>query len=176
MWRLHDPVRIAAGLVAVILGLLVGPAMADSLLATAETPATLTVQPRPAAAGLTASGRRRLTVTVMNYRPAADCTPVEIVVIASGAAGAGERELGRFGLTPAAAFDAASPSAAQRFSFALPPELSGGAPVTLSVRLVLRHEARPAAASCASEAAGSAAAADAPDKGPYVRLGGAEIH
>lgn len=175
MWRLHDPVRIAAGLAGAILGLLVGAAMADSLLATAETPATLTVQPRSAAAGLTASGRRRLTITVMNYRPAPDCTPVEIVVNASGGGNAGERELGRFGLTPAAAFDAASPSEAQRFSFALPPELSGTAPVALSVRLVLRPEARPAAASCAGEAAGSAVAAGEPAKGPYVRLGGAEI-
>ena len=109
---------------ACLLAILPAVAMAETehLRATAETPAILTVRPERGIAADGSSRKAKLVISVTNYRPADDCTPVEIVV--DGSKGDGVvHEIGRFGITPATNFDAPDPSQALRFNLPLPDEL-----------------------------------------------------
>jgi hypothetical protein len=102
------------------------------------------------------SRKAKLVISVTNYRPADDCTPVEIVV--NGSKGDGVvHEIGRFGITPATNFDAPDPSQAHRFSLPLPEDLRTTEAIELTVRLLLRNEATPPPGLCACKG---------PDKGP----------
>jgi hypothetical protein len=88
------------------------------------------------------SRKAKLVISVTNYRPADDCTPVEIVV--NGSKGDGVvHKIGRFGITPATNFDAPDPSQALRFSLPLPEDLRTTEAIELTVRLLLRNEATP---------------------------------
>ncbi len=112
------------------------PVESDQLLATVNKPATVTARV-PSSEGATEKlpPRARVIISVTNYRPTDDGTPVEVVV--KGRTGDGEeREVGRFGITPDREFNAAEPSAALRFNLALPQELTTKEPVKFSIHLV----------------------------------------
>jgi hypothetical protein len=114
----------------------------------------------------TPSGRGRLIISVTNYHPTVDGSPVEVVVKGRGGDGV-EREVGRFGITPDQEYSAAEPSDALRFSLPLPSELTADEPVTFSVQLVpvSRGKSDQAARESGNER----------DKGASLRLGKAEI-
>lgn len=119
---------VAAASVALAAG---GAAEGDQVLATVGKPAIVAVAPRATSA---ASATARVVLSVTGYRPAAD-GGVEAVVTAQKPDGS-EQVIGRFSVFADAPFDAASPSQAQRFGFALPRALAGDGPVTLKVELV----------------------------------------
>jgi len=144
----------------------------EQLRATADTPATLTARPMPAAAD-NAPRKGRLVISVTSYRPADDCTPVEIVVDGHKGDGA-MHEIGRFAVTPAADFDAREPAQALRFNLPLPDGLRTAEAIHLTVRLELRKQATPPAAACGRAKPGALSATDR-DKGPYVQIGSAQI-
>jgi hypothetical protein len=107
----------------------------DPMLATVDKSAVVWIRIAPAAAFGDTSRRRRVIISVTNYQPTADCRPVDVVV--KGLTGDGpEVEIGRFGITPDRAFDAAEPSEALRFALPLPADLVTEQWVRLSVRLV----------------------------------------
>src|ERR1700730_4039628 len=113
------------------------PVESDQLLATVNGPATVTASRAPSAGddATKLPQRARVIISVTNYRPTDDGTPVAVVV--KGRTGNGEeREVGRFGITPDSEFDAAEPSAALRFNLALPRELATKEPVKFTVHLV----------------------------------------
>lgn len=113
------------------------PVESDQLMATVNKPATVTaVRALSSDDGTTKLSQHvRVIISVTNYRPTDDGTPVEVVV--KGRTGDGEeREVGRFGITPDREFNAAEPSAALRFNLALPRELMTKEPVKFSVHLV----------------------------------------
>jgi hypothetical protein len=114
--------RTAIGcLLAIVLSpVAAGPARGNSMLVTVGNPATITAA-RSTSAGEAASLRRRVIVSVTEYHPSDNGSPVEVVV--NGRAGETEREVGRFGITPDRKFVAADPAHAQRFRLALPQEL-----------------------------------------------------
>lgn len=168
------PAWIAASCaLALALSPVMSRAQGDPWLATVGKPATFTVARTSLAADAEAQPSRapRLVISVTNYRPADDCTPVEIIV--KGRVGQGaEREVGRFGITPNFEFNAADPAEAQHFSFPLPRELATAQPVEFKVELLLRTEARPDAPLCN---AGKGPAQKDGAKGPAVRVGKVEI-
>lgn len=110
----------------------------DPLFATVDKPAVITATRRASAAGAPV-GRPEVIVGISRYHPSSDGSPVEIVVDGRVEGGA-DREIGRFGVTPDREFVADDPSDAQRFRFALPPDLAAlvgaGKAVTFIVRLV----------------------------------------
>ncbi len=111
------------------------------MLATLDKPATVTVQRAPVAGETAAPRRPRVVISVTNYNPAVDCTPVQAVV--KGRIDDGpELEVGRFAITPDRAFDAAAPEA-QRFALPLPSALATDKPVRFTVNLVTAEGARP---------------------------------
>ena len=113
----------------------------DAMLATVDKPATVTVQ-RATARGETAAPRRpRVVISVTNYSPTADCTPVQVVV-RGRTEGGPELEVGRFAITPDQPFDAAA-AEAQRFALPLPVGLATDKPVRLSIHVVPVEGARP---------------------------------
>jgi hypothetical protein len=140
----------------------------NALLATVNKPAII-VAARTIAAGAneaSPSRRARVIVSVSNYHPADDGTPVEVIVSARIGNGA-ESEVGRFGITPDREFIAAEPSDALRFSLPLPRELTTVEPVTFSVQLASAYPVSPGRpASKAGEGRG---------KGAYLRVGEVEI-
>jgi hypothetical protein len=79
-----------------------------------------------------AAGTGRLVLAVTGFTPSAQ-GPVQAVVKLR--CGAGEREIGRFAITPQVAFTA-SVEEAQRFGLALPPDQACGQAASLSVHLV----------------------------------------
>jgi hypothetical protein len=125
------------------------------------------------------SRKAKLVISVTNYRPADDCTPVEIVV--NGSKGDGVvHEIGRFGITPATNFDAPDPSQALRFSLPLPEDLRTTEAIELTVRLLLRNEATPpptpgACARARDRTRDRVAAGEDPSNGAFVQIGGANI-
>jgi hypothetical protein len=121
------------------------------------------------------SRKAKLVISVTNYRPADDCTPVEIVV--NGSKGDGVvHEIGRFGITPATNFDAPDPSQALRFSLPLPEDLRTTEAIELTVRLLLRNEPPPRACAHARDRTRDrVAAGEDPSKGAFVQIGGANI-
>jgi hypothetical protein len=145
-----------------------GRADSDALLATVNKPATFTA----ARVAEAAPGRRaRLIVSVTNYRPTDDCTPVEAVVTTRTADGK-EVEIGRFGVTPDRAFDAPAPSEALRFSFLLPGDLAANQQMKFSVALVPHTEVKTSGVACnPSRKAGEAQKSPAPS----LRVGDVEI-
>jgi hypothetical protein len=160
---------------ACLLAILPAVAMAETehLRATAETPAILTVRPERGVAADGSSRKAKLVISVTNYRPADDCTPVEIVVDGSRDDGV-VHEIGRFGITPATNFDAPNPSQALRFSLPLPDELRTTEAIELTVRLLLRNEATPPTEACA-RAKDRVAAGEDRSKGAFVQIGSANI-
>jgi len=139
----------------------------DAMLATLDKPATVTVQ-RASVAGETASPRRpRVIISVTNYSPTADCTPVQVVV-KGRVDDRPEVEVGRFAITPDRGFDAAAPEA-QRFALPLPSGLGTDKPVRFSVHLVLAEGAKP---NSACPTGGPRAAKPG---GASVRIGEVEI-
>src|SRR5215468_7677774 len=77
----------------------------DTMLATVDRPATVTVRRAPVADEAARSRRPRVVVSFTDYSPTADCAPVEVVV--KGRAGSGaELEVGRFAVTPNSPFKA----------------------------------------------------------------------
>jgi hypothetical protein len=138
----------------------------DAMLATLDKPATVTVQRAPTAAESAPSRRPRVIISVTNYSPTADCTPVQVVVKARTDGGA-EVEVGRFAITPDQAFDAAA-AEAQRFALPLPAGLAADKPVRLTVHLVPAEGGQPNSA-CPSPPKGSKRA------GASVRIGAVEI-
>jgi hypothetical protein len=143
-------------------------AESDSLQATVGKPAIITAAP-PQSTGdakATLSRQARLIISVTNYHPTDDGSPVEVLV--KGRIGDGvEREVGRFGITPDQEYSAAEPSGALRFSLPLPRELTADEPVIFSVQLVpvSRDKSDKAARETGNER----------DKGASLRLGKAEI-
>jgi hypothetical protein len=104
-----------------------------SQAATVDKPVVLTATPPPRKAAPVSRGMQAV-VSVTEYHPASDRSPVEVVV--SGRVNSGtEQEIGRFGITPNSPFTVNS-SEAQRFGLDLPPSLATGAPVTFSIRLI----------------------------------------
>lgn len=111
------------------------------MLATLDKPATVTVRRSPPAGETVAPRRPRVIVSVSNYSPTADCTPVQVVV--KGRVDDGpELEVGRFAITPDRAFDAAAADA-QRFALPLPDGLAADKPVRFSINLVPAEGAQP---------------------------------
>jgi len=137
------------------------------MLATLEKPATVTVQRAPPTAETAATRRPRVIISVTNYSPTADCTPVQVVVKGRTDGGA-EVEVGRFAITPDRAFDAAAPEA-QRFALPLPVGLAADKPVRLTVHLVPAEGARPNSACPGNQPKGSRRG------GASVRIGTVEI-
>ena len=142
-------------------------AESDPLQAIVGKPAIITAAP-PQSTGDAKTRPRpaRLIISVTNYHPTDDGSPVEVLV--KGRIGDGvEREVGRFGITPDQEYSAAEPSDALRFSLPLPSELTADEPVTFSVQLVAvaGGKSDPAARESGNE----------PDKGASLRLGRAEI-
>ena len=123
---------------------LAAQAETDAMLATLDKPATVTVQRAPAPGETAAPRRPRVVISVTNYSPAADCTPVQVVV-RGRTEGGGELEIGRFAITPDQAFDAAAADA-QRFALPLPSGLAADKPVRLSIQLAPAEGARPSSA------------------------------
>jgi len=142
-------------------------AESDAMLATIDKPVTVTVQRAPATAEAAAPRRPRVIVSVTNYSPTADCTPVQVVVKGRTEGGA-EVEVGRFAITPDQAFDAAAPEA-QRFALPLPSGLATDKPVRFTVHLVPVEGARP---NSACPPGGPRAAKPG---GASVRIGAVEI-
>lgn len=138
----------------------------DAMLATLNKPATVTVRRAPVAGETAAPRRPRVIVSVTNYSPTADCTPVQVVVKGRIDDGS-ELEVGRFAITPDRAFDAAAPEA-QRFALPLPQELAGDKPVRFSVHLVPVEGAQPNSA-CPTNQPRDA------KRGASVRIGAVEI-
>jgi hypothetical protein len=150
-----------------------GRADSDALLATVNKPATFTAMRAPPTGGAEAAPARRarLIISVTNYRPTDDCTPVEAVVTARTADGQ-EVEIGRFGVTPDRAFDAPAPSEALRFSFPLPSDLAADQQTKFSVALVPHTAVKAGGAACnASRKIGAAQKTP----GPSLRVGEVEI-
>jgi hypothetical protein len=138
----------------------------DAMLATLDKPATVTVRRAPVT-GETAPRRPRVIISVTNYSPTADCTPVQVVV--KGRIDDGpELEVGRFAITPDRAFDAAAPEA-QRFALPLPGALATDKPVRFSINLVPAEGAQPNSACPTSPPRG------AKRGGASVRIGEVEI-
>lgn len=110
----------------------------DPLFATVDKPAVITAT-RRASASAAPVGRPEVIVGISRYHPSADGSPVEVVVDGR-VEGGQDREIGRFGVTPDREFVADDPSDAQRFRFALPPDLAAsvgaGKALTFIVRLV----------------------------------------
>jgi hypothetical protein len=131
----------------------------DAMLATLDKPATVTVQRAPATGETAAPRRPRVVISVTNYSPTADCTPVQAVV-KGRTDGGPEVEIGRFAITPDRAFDAAAPEA-QRFALPLPIGLATDKPVQFSVHLVPVEGAQPNSA--------------CPNKPPGPKRGGASL-
>jgi hypothetical protein len=139
----------------------------DAMLATLDKPATITVQRAPVAGESAAPRRPRVIVSVTNYNPAVDCTPVQVVV--KGRIGDGpELEVGRFAITPDRAFDAAAPEA-QRFALPLPSALATDKPVRFTVNLVTAEGARPNSACPSNQPNGPRRS------GASLRIGAVEI-
>lgn len=166
--------RIAAlGVLALAIWPISVRAEQDALLATVNRPATLTVAghgDETTIASKTATTRpSHVIISITGYRPSDDCTPLEIVVKGRIDDGA-ELEVGRFGITPDRAFDAAEPSKARRFNLPLPSELATRKPVALSVHLVPVREGKSADVPCATRNAQAK-----PGGGPSLRVGGAVI-
>jgi hypothetical protein len=157
-----------------LLAVFAATAMAETeqLRATADTPAILTARVRQGAVAESSPRQARLIISVTSYRPADDCTPVEIVV--DGKADGAMHRIGRFGITPAADFNAPDPSQALRFSLPLPAELRTSEAVQLTVRLELHKAATPPAAACGRAKDRTVASAD-PSKGAFVQIGSAHI-
>jgi hypothetical protein len=145
-----DPRRAAVGCF-LVLALWMAAASAeegDQLRATVDQPATITAT-EAAPGGNAVAASRRVIVSVTQYHPTDDGSPIEVVVKARTAGGV-EQDIGRFGITPDHEFTSTAPSTTQRFSFALPREfasvLAAGKPVIFSVHLVpVRGEGKGAA-------------------------------
>jgi len=103
----------------------------DQLLATVDKPAIVTAAPAKSLTG--AAQSQRLVISVMGFQPPQDGGAVQVVVKAEK--DGKEQEVGRFGITPHAPFQAADPSKAQRFGLQLPKDMAGGGPVKLNVYL-----------------------------------------
>ena len=140
----------------------------DAMLATLDKPATVTVQRTPALGE--APRRPRVIISVTNYSPSADCTPVQVVVKGRSDDGA-EVEIGRFAITPDQAFDAAAPEA-QRFALPLPVGLATDKPVRFTVHLVAAEGAQPNSACPGNQAKGTKGSKRT---GASVRIGAVEI-
>jgi hypothetical protein len=136
----------------------------DAMLATLDKPASDTVQRAPSPA---APRRPRVVISVTNYTPTADCTPVQIVVKGRTDGGA-EVEVGRFAITPDQAFDAEA-AEAQRFALPLPAGLATDKPVRFTVHLVPVEGAQPNSACPGNQAKGTKRT------GASVRIGAVEI-
>jgi hypothetical protein len=158
----------AAALAALAAGPPAARAETDAMLATLDKPATVTVQRAPPAAETAAASRRpRVVISVTNYSPTADCTPVQAVVKARTDGGP-EVEVGRFAITPDQAFDAAAPEA-QRFALPLPAGFATDKPVRVTVALVPVEGAGPNSACPANLPEGARRA------GASLRIGTVEI-
>jgi hypothetical protein len=113
-----------------------GAAEGDQLLATVDKPAVVVATPAPLPASAAATRPSRIIVSVTGYRPSQDGSPVAVVVKAQKDGRGAEQEVGRFGITPQAGFNAGGPAKAQRFRLDLPQGLQGDGPVKLNVYLV----------------------------------------
>ena len=137
---------------------LAAPAQTDTMLATVDKPATVTVRRAPVADEAARSRRPRVVVSFTDYSPTADCAPIEVVV--KGQAGSGpELEVGRFAVTPNSPFNAPEP---QSVGLPLPSQLATDAPVRFSIHLVPVPGGQPNPAACATG-------------GPRDRRGGASL-
>jgi len=118
---------------------LASPVRADRTrtVATVDRPAVVTAVPSAPERGA-AGGSGRVILGVTGFVPSPDGTVQAVVKAARDGAGP-EREIGRFGIFPDAAFTAPDPSRARRFAFKLPEELAGAERVRLNVYLVPLH-------------------------------------
>jgi hypothetical protein len=106
----------------------------DHLLATVNKPATITATQRAPLGDAESVSPRRVIISVTNYHPTDDGSPVEVVVKGHVDNDAGQ-EVGRFGITPDREF-VADPAGAQRFGFTLPQNLATARSIAFSVHLV----------------------------------------
>ncbi len=107
----------------------------DSMRATVGRPAIVTARPAGRALlGAADIGTGHLLIRVAAYRPPADKTPVEIVV--SARLPSGLREIGRFSIMPATAFDVAKGGRPQNFALVLPSDLKGSRALDLRMAVV----------------------------------------
>jgi hypothetical protein len=109
----------------------------DQPSATVETPASVSVDRAPELeAGVRRSaGSRAVVVVVSGYQPPLEGS-VQVVVKAVVGENGVEREIGRFGVMPRAAFSTNQPEKAQRFRLSLPSDVEIGRPGKLKVYLV----------------------------------------
>jgi hypothetical protein len=107
----------------------------NAMLATTERPAIVTAKAADQALlGAADIGKGHLLIEVAAYTPSPDKKPVEVVVSAKLASGL--REIGRFSIMPAAAFNAGSHRPTQNFALPLPDDLKGKPSLELSVAIV----------------------------------------
>jgi hypothetical protein len=127
---------IAAGVAAIGLRLVTASAAETDTLVTVDKPATITATAAPHDDKTAAAPSRpaRVIVSISGYQPAADGSPVEVIVKALNERTGAEQEVGRFGVMPHGAAGA-TPPAVQRFGLALPKELTSDQPVKLNVYL-----------------------------------------
>ena len=108
----------------------------NRMQATIGKPAIVTAT--TATANLTGAaemGGRKVLLSITAFTPPPDKNPVEIVVNATRADGRASQEIGRFAITPYAAFTAADPARVQNFTLTLPAALASERNLTLSVAL-----------------------------------------
>lgn len=116
---------VALGVFLLAFAMLEGGVRADQLSATVGAPASVTLGRGPlldAARPLPSRGVG-VVVTVSGYQPPSEGA-VQIVVKAKVMESGAEREIGRFGIMPRAAFSSEQPDKMQRFRLSLPPDLA----------------------------------------------------
>jgi hypothetical protein len=128
---------IAGGLAAMWLPLVMASATeTDPSLVTVDKPMTITATAAPPdeKAAVAPNRPARLIVSISGFQPAADGSPVEVIVKTLNERTGAEQEVGRFGVMPHGAVGGAPPSI-QRFGLALPKGLTTDHPVKLNVYL-----------------------------------------